>query len=190
MLENELLKILRKVQSGELSVPEGAERLETLDGEIEVLPPPAPVEEDFAADLGWWKDAWLIPLGIGTALFVSSAFFTSWTYTNQHFFWFYCSWLPLLLGLLVLLLGLWSIQARWVHVRVQPAEGKRVNISLPLPLALPGWLLRTFAHRVPGWEEKHIRDLPPILDALRQTKEPIIVEVNEKDGERVRVYIL
>jgi hypothetical protein len=190
MLESDLLKILRSVRSGELSVQEGAERLGALEEDVLVLPPTEPDDENITAGLGWWKHAWLIPLGAGTGLFMVSAFFTSWAYVNDYAFWFYCSWLPLFFGLTVLLLGLWSAQARWVHLRIHEEKGKRINISMPLPLALPSFILRHFSTRIPAMKEKHMQDLPAILDALRYTKEPISVEVDEKDGDRVRIYIL
>jgi hypothetical protein len=189
MLEAELLEILKKVKSGDFSPAEAAERMERLEAGIEVLPAPAPMKEP-AFDIGWWKYAWLVPVGVGTVIFVSSAFLTSWAYVNERMFWFYCSWLPLLFGLTFLLLGLWSIRARWAHIRVQEAGGKRISISTPLPLGLPSWILRTFSHRIPGLQEKNLAELPPILDALRRTNEPITVEVDDKNGDRVRVYIL
>ncbi len=156
--------------------------------------PSQPVEEDFSpgsvADLGWWKNAWLIPFWAGTGILVLGAILMGWAYSSRHFFWFYCSWLPLLLGILVLFLGWWSQHARWVHIRVNDADGKRVAISMPLPLNLTGWALRVFGRYIPHMEERVLENMPDLFHAMSKEKSPMTVEVDEKDGSRVRVYIL
>lgn len=229
---NQTIEILNKVKSGELSVEEGARRLqsfeasETNSANAEILGQPvigqpgeenpadlplgaetpwdakpswdavAPrdaepsQEEEFQPDLGWWKKAWLIPFWVGTGILVLGALLMGWAFSSQHFFWFYCSWMPMLFGLGVLFLSWWSQQARWVHVRVKDANGSRVAISLPLPLGLAGWALRVFGRYIPNLEKKVLDELPDILTALDKEKGPTMVEVNEKDGSRVRVYIL
>jgi hypothetical protein len=189
------LEILNKVKTGELSIEEAAQRLEDMEAGVE-----EPVysgealrsseAEVFQPDLGWWKNAWQIPLWVGIAIFVLSAFFMAWAFQTESLFWFYCSWLPLLLGLFVLFIGVWSQQARWAHVRVQEKDGTRVSISLPLPVRLASWFLRVFGPRISGLREKHLEELPAVLDALSSSDDPISVEVDDEDGDRVRVYIL
>lgn len=208
------LEILKKVESGELSVEEGARRLQELEnragaaanGTVPVsdstaawssaqvsVTTPQGIEahdEDLPPDLGWWKKGWLIPFWVGTGILVLGALQMGWAYSSQKFFWFYCAWLPMLGGLLVLLLSWWSQRARWVHVRVQDADGSRVSISVPLPLGLAGWAFRVFGRFIPNMEKKVLDDLPGILDALSKEKGPATVEVNDEDGSRVRVYIV
>ncbi len=216
----DVVAILNQVKSGELSVEVGAIQLQELELRASLVPaangatpdqqsqsasgdqPPAsaaqvsspPVEEDFSSDLGsdlgWWKKAWLIPFWAGTGILVLGAIMMGWAYSSQHFFWFYCSWLPMLLGLLVLFLGWWSQNARWVHIRVNDASGSRVAISMPLPLSLTGWALRVFGHYIPHMEERVLENMPDLFHALEKEKSPMTVEVDEKDGSRVRVYIL
>jgi hypothetical protein len=213
-MNDEAIEILKKVESGELSVEEGAQRLQELENNARaafdetapILDLPAqrsntqgsaapqvietPQQDDIPPDLGWWKKGWLIPFWIGTAILVLGALQLGWAYSSQNFFWFYCAWLPMLLGLLVLFLSWWSQQARWVHVRVRDADGSKVSISLPLPLGLAGWALRVFGRFIPNMEEKVLADLPGIIDALAREKGSTAVEVNDEDGSRVRVYIL
>lgn len=208
------LEILKKVESGELSVEEGAQRLQELEGldsaaangMVPVLDTaaarstaqdlaarPEGIEaqnEDLPPDLGWWKKGWLIPFWAGTGVLVLGALQMGWAYSSQKYFWFYCAWLPMLGGLLVLLLSWWSQQARWVHVRILDADGSRVSISLPLPLGLAGWVFRVFGRFIPNIEKKVLDDLPGILEALSKEKGPATVEVNDEDGSRVRVYIV
>ena len=141
-------------------------------------------------DLGWWPNFWLIPFGIGTGIFILGAIGMGWAYSSQRFFWFYCAWLPMLFGLAVLLLGAWSRQARWVHVRVQNADGGRVAVSIPIPLRLGSLVLRIFGPYIPKLREQHLDQLPVVLDGLADSKEPMTVEVDDEDGSKVMVYIL
>ena len=206
----EWLDVLKKVQSGDLGVDEAAKRLGDLEENQaepavqEILPPSpysqssfgdAPAAEDTQPlmDVGRWKDAWMIPFWIGTGIFVLGALLMGWSYSTaaRANFWFYCSWLPMLLGLLVLFLGWWSRNARWVHVRVQSADGSRVNVSVPLPLRLAGWVLRAFGPMIPAVREQKLDFLPDILDAVSQTRDPIWVDVDDEDWRsRKSLYCL
>lgn len=199
----ELLAIIKKVQAGELTIADAASQMETLEfasnseaRSAQLIPAenlerdePLQVEET-QPEIGWWKDAWLFPFWVGTGIFVFAAILMGWAYSSGRFFWFYCAWLPLLFGLLALFLGWWSRTSRWLHVRVEGAESKQVSISFPLPLRLASWLLRIFGPIIPQLKRQNLTELPVILDALRQAEGPLTVEVNDKNGERVRVYIL
>jgi hypothetical protein len=197
IMDSGLVDILNKVKTGELSVEQAAIQMESFDQAAQlpvVLPPPDPqsVEEDFQPEIGWWAHAWLVPLWIGILILVPSALLLNWSISNERFFWFYCSWLPLLIGLFVLVVGAWSRQARWAHVRIQEANGSRVSISVPIPLQLAGWFMRIFGSQIKGLREAKMNgaDVANIIEALKDCKDPISVEVEEKDGERVRVYVM
>jgi hypothetical protein len=103
-----------------------------------------------------------------------------------------CGWIPFLIGLSVLTIGVWSRSAHWLHVRINsPDTGKRtIPISLPLPLGLTALILRIARPFIP----KHI-DVPldEMVLALREVwregdDQPIFVEVHDGD-EHVLVYI-
>jgi hypothetical protein len=200
MAIDEWMNILKKVQTGELSAEEAARQMDSLESnqaapgpaipDADPLPQnPAPDESLPLPGLGWWQNAWLIPVWVGTGILVLSAWLLSWGYANERYFWFYCSWLPLSLGILVLLLGVWSRQARWVHIRIREAAGTNISISLPLPVHLASWVLKMIAPRISDLKDKHLDTLPQVLDALGDSKDPLSVEVDDKNGDRVRVYI-
>lgn len=193
MANTELLDIINKVKNGELSVEAAARRLEALEPAAAPAAsdtPPAETGEIPMPDLGWWRYAWLIPFGVGIVITALSAWLLSWGYINERLFWFYCSWVPLLLGILTLMLGVWSQQARWAHVRVRSLDGTRVSVSAPIPARFAGWVLRFLGPRIPALKEKHMDALPEILDALGKSREPVFVDVDDEDGDQVRVYIL
>jgi hypothetical protein len=199
MARDERMNIFNQVRAGELSLEEADRLLQSLDEQTRSNPAAeAPAAESSAAEqpaadvitgLGWWENAWLIPVWVGIGIIVFSALLINWGYTNERFFWFYCSWLPLALGILVLILGVWSQQARWVHLRIQDAGSPKISFSLPLPIRLASWALRVFGPRIPGLKEKHLDQLPEILDAIGDSRDPITVEVDDGD-DHVRVYIL
>ena len=151
-------------------------------------------DPEFSSRLEYWKRWWLIPLWIGLGIFIAGAGLIAWGYTSQRTFWFVCGFLPLLFGLLGIVLSWWSQTARWVHVRVREQKGgttNRVNISMPLPIRVVGWALRIFGDRIPGLNEhKAVRDsLPMLFTELEHSRDPIAVEVNEKNGSEVKIYI-
>jgi hypothetical protein len=213
----EAIDILNMVKSGELSAEEGAARLQALEtragdqntlasdvasnvkevvadqpgGQLSTVEQiQKPPEEELLPDFGWWKKGWLLPFWAGTAILTLSALWMGSAFTSRNFFWFYCSWLPMAFGVLVLFLSWWSQQARWVHVRVKDADGTRVAISLPLPLDLVGRLLHLFGRFIPNMDQQVLENLPEILAAMAKDKGQTSVEVDEKDGTRVRVYIV
>ena len=188
-MNDDALKILKKVETGALSVEEGAQLLQELENHAQAAdrfaspttdPSPTfipqtldgspPEVEEALPDLGWWKKGWLFPFWIGTGILVFGALQMGWAYSSKNFFWLNCAWLPMAFGLLVLFLSWWSQQARWVHVRVQDADGSRVSISLPLPLGLAGWGLRTFGRFIPNTKADLIANLPGIFDALAKNR--------------------
>jgi hypothetical protein len=191
------MDIINRVKNGDLSSEEGARQLEALEFKEEAASDEAfsseavfPSESsDPLANLGWWRYAWQIPLWVGVFIITVSGLLLSWAVAQASLFWFYCAWLPMLLGMLFLLLGVWSRQARWVHIRVHESAGKRIAISLPVPTRFTGWVLRIVSPFVPAEQRDKLVYVPEILSALSQMKDPITVEVDEKNGDQVRVYI-
>jgi hypothetical protein len=157
--------------------------------------PEPEVVEDFQNLAGYWKSWWVFPLWAGTGIFILGAILMTWGNYSQRLFWFYCGALPLLLGLGVMLLAFWSRQSRWLHVRINAQKAGRhdhIAISMPLPTHLIGWTMKTFGRLIPGLREQPevIDSMPDIMSALDQTSDPLIVEVNEKNGDVVKVYIM
>jgi hypothetical protein len=203
-MESDRLEILNKVKAGEISIEEGAERLKRLESEpaedFMTAPISGPVLQPASSeDLSdferkAFQNWWLYPFWLGLGILVFAAGLMSWGYTTGRFFWFFCSWLPLSLGVLVIILSAWSRQARWLHVRVNETSDEkqtRINFSFPIPTGAAGWVLRTFGSAIPQLREKGVMDsVLPLLDTLGSSREPMVVEVNEKDGERVQIYIV
>jgi hypothetical protein len=200
IMENRWREILEKIEQGLLSPEEGARLME--DGRPAAAEaagaagsppvddePPAEPEPDPRLD--YWKRWWMVPLWVGISIFVLAAALMAWAHLQSRGFWFVCSFFPLGFGLLVMLLGWWSQNSRWVHVRIREKGGHRIAISLPIPTTLTKWFFRVFGKMIPGLRDQDqvLSSLPDLLDELGNTKEPLSVEVNDGDDE-VQVYII
>ncbi len=159
-----------------------------------LIPEEPPVEETGPDPaMQRFRNFWWIPLWVGVGITIVGATFMFLSYRAGGFgFWFACSWFPFLLGVLVLALAWGSRTARWLHVRVHQKEGDRpqnINISLPIPIRLTAWFIRTFGARIPGLQNTGVDE---VIMALEKTSPntPFYLQVNEgEDGEKVEVYI-
>ncbi len=139
-----------------------------------------------------WSAWWRIPLGIGVVLTILTGLLLYSIYSAAGFnFWFACAFIPFLISVAIMALAWASSRAHWIHVRVHQRPGERpqnIAISLPVPLSLMGWILRTFRGKIPGMQGINADEMVLALNHVSPEK-PFYVEVNEENGERVEVYI-
>jgi hypothetical protein len=154
----------------------------------EVLSPPS-----IGPDFSRWRSFWEIPLWIGVGITVLSGILMFLAWQGSGFgFWFACTWLPFLLGVAVIALAWGTRNLPWLHIRVQQKPGERpqhINISLPLPLGVIGWALRTFKHKIPDTGKVNLDEMVMALKHVTP-EAPFSVDVEEgANGERVQIYI-
>ncbi len=211
MSAEERAKILQMVEDGKISAEEAMRLIRVLeegDGEAQadfepdsavetfVEPEPAPgpaPNRAFERKLKGFRRLWVIPLWAGVILTIAGA---GWMYSamqNSGFgFWFFCSWLPFLLGVGAIALAFGSRTSRWIYVDVKnpPGESPRhIQIGFPFPMGLARWGLRNFGHHIPDRERKVADDALKAVFETASSDEPIMVDVQEEDGEHVQVYI-
>ncbi len=109
-------------------------------------------------------------------------------------FWFYCLWLPFLLGVALMAVAAWSRTARWLFVNVdrsQSADGPRqIFLGFPLPLNLASWFLRTFGRYIQGFQHADMDQVVQAISMANSMEEPLVVNVDDsEDGSRVQVFI-
>jgi hypothetical protein len=102
--------------------------------------------------------------------------------------------LAILAGTAGALLALWSRDARWLHVKVEEAGGKRIEITLPVPVQLVGWVLRTARPYVDTATAGQFDTAIEMIQAMqvemdRPDGQPIIVDVKDEDSH-VQVYFV
>lgn len=185
-----IMEILEQIEQGELSPDEGINKLNQgtgiPDSEMPTSSPPKISEEE----LERWKNWWQIPLYVGIGIVVLSTLWLNSAYQNSGYgFWFFCSWFPLGVGVLLIALSWMSQKGPWIHVRVR-GKREKVAVSIPAPLGLAGWALRTFGHFIPNLDRTAIDEIIEALDQSVNSEEPLYVHVdNEEDGEIVEVFI-
>lgn len=188
------MEILGKIESGEFNPEEGAKRLAEFSYDIHE---PVVVEHInapriYPEDTQKWKRWWTIPLWLGVGVTTLSGLWMNSTYTASGAgFWFFCSWLPLLSGVALIMLGSLSSSARWLHVRLkeQGTHPSTMAFSIPLPTRFSAWALRTLGRFIPGLDESSVDE---IITALgNETSEnPLYIQIqDDEDGDQVEVFI-
>jgi len=204
------LQVLQMIEDGQITADEGLHMLERLaeqeagtTGETASGPilgntpadDPVPHRSpDLDPNMKYWQRWWLIPFCIGLGLTALTGLALYGLAQLWGPVWAtLCAGLPLLLGLTVTALAWVSRKARWIHVRVDTGQTewpKHISISLPVPLGLVAWAVRTFGWRIPALQRTAIDDVLVALDDTKTVDAPIFVDVNQNEkGERVQVYI-
>jgi hypothetical protein len=202
--EESKLEILKKVENGDLSVEEGSALLSIFDKAERQPVEPEIIDdhgEEFAEPMetpkvsGCWKAAWSMILFGGAVLTAFSAFWVYQGYTTKGFGWgFWLSWIPLVLGVFIMVGGWILLESPWMHVRIHSKEEKKdVNIvlSMPIPFGLARWVFKTFGSYMP--EDVRNKGIPELLDDIEvslKNGEPFHVQVDDKDdGSKVEVFM-
>ena len=206
------MEILEKIERGELTPEEGAQMLKgesasiaavsEAEKDIEIISPPPGSRDlppDFSEDIKKWSRWWLIPAWIGITLILLGAW---WMYSTLQSaginFWFFCAWLPLLLGIILAALTWPGVNRTWLHVRVKEGRSDKksnIAISMPVPLGLASWGFRNFKHYIPSdvrdkLDETAIDEVLEALGSSAKRGAPLYVQVDDEDGgEKVEVYI-
>ena len=197
------MALLSKIDNGEITAEEGLELLHTDTAEAtteteieietdfggadetEIEHSPAISTEEMNRWKGWWKN--LLYAGMGIA--VLAAFWMSTTYQNNGYnFWFFCSWIPLALGILLVALATKSQTSPWIHVRVK-SDTENVAISIPAPIGITKWGLKNFGHYAPQFDEVVVDGMIAALEDTTKNNAPIYIHVDEDDGEKVEIFI-
>lgn len=195
-MDVERRRILEMVRDGVIS-PADAERLllalppdeAAQDGEVEVtLTPSAPQPEGERRFRRWWE----VPFALGLILLGAAALCvlnTSSTLLSV------CGWGCGLVAALVVIVAWLSQWSAWAHVRIHEHGGRRIVISLPLPLGLirplqgvVGSAARRFADAETA---ENVDTALGMLAALGELPagQPLSIEVDDEDGDHIQVYI-
>jgi hypothetical protein len=206
-METERIDILKRLEAGEIDVEEAATllaALETAGREAPRFEAPLPDVPRVEALSGWsspaagpaesrqsrWASFWIYPMMAGGGVLILGALVIALVYaTGAAQGWLVCGWLPMLLGLGIMLLALWTRQAPWLHVRISEEGERKIALSFPVPLTLAAWVVRLIKPFVPQLRETAVDELILALRDSRVRGEPLFVDVqDDEEGERVEVY--
>jgi hypothetical protein len=211
MPDNVERKIFDMVEQGQITAEEGLRLINAMGGysdesepsedpgnaAFEVVPedermPTAQFSEVEMRRMKRLKRWWVLPFGIGLIITTLGAVWMYAGYSAKGFgVGFWLAWIPFLFGIFVLALSFQTSHSVWLHVRIQQKPGEkpqRIAFSLPMPLSLTRWFLRTFGERIPGLKDQPLESYSEILNNL-SPEEPFYVHVDDEDGESVEVFI-
>ena len=206
-MSDEKKKILQMVEDGKISAEEAMELIRAVDDDVaaeeaEAYETEPDQNSTFEPDPEWderiegIKRYGNIPLWGGVILVVLSGLWMFAAMQASGFgFWFYCSWLPFLLGVLAVAAAAGSKRSRWVFVNIKQAPGEtpqRIMLGFPLPLRFAAWALRTFGNWMPDMDvdAATVADLIDNLADAPSDEAAMIVDVqDDEDGEHVQVFI-
>ena len=201
MTDSERQQVLKMIEEGKITAEEGLKLMQALgddpvmDEGIIVEPEPVPGEThsypDFDHAIHRFRSLWMLPLWGGILLSVASA---SWMYAalqNSGLgFWFFCAFVLFLLGVALLALGFDSRSSRWIYVNVQQKPGEKPErIVLSFPLSPVSGLVNLFGKYIPAEQKGAVDDVLRAILLGTTSSEPFFVDVNDKDGQHVQVYI-
>ncbi len=214
MSKTERLKILDLIERGTITTEEGMRLLaaiehdnmdEFFDDEPSLvgdqafadneMPDSDPLANSIETEeIQRWKRWWSLPMWIGLGIVVLSSFWMKNAWNDSVLgFWFFCSWIPMLLGILMMALAWNSRTAPWLHVRIHQAPGEkpeRIAFSLPLPLRVSAWGLRRFGHYIPNFDASGIDEAIMALHDTKLNHAPLFIDVqDDEDGDHVQVFI-
>ncbi|MFN2220802.1 MAG: SHOCT-like domain-containing protein [Anaerolineae bacterium] len=197
-MENERLEILKMLEAGQIDAQEAASLLAALaeseaaedaaESPAEGLPsdrePPEPMETR-------WARFWIYPMMAGGAILLLGALIVGLvSLSGGAWGWLLCGWPLLLLGLLVLVLALWSRSATWMHLRISEQGRRKMAFSFPVPLGLAAWAIRIAQPFVPQLRDTGVDEVILAVRDSASRGEPLFIDVqDDEDGERVELYI-
>ena len=199
------MDVLAALDRGDISADEAATRLQASSAKASAQSPTrvryeqgpggtrASVTPKDGPNFGGFRHWWLLPLFAGLIITAASGLWMQEILTERGIgMLFLCSWAPLAIGLALLILGWASRNGTWVHVRVRNPGGspRLIAISLPAPLGLVAWSIRTFGPHIDALDGTAIDEILTALDQSIRKGEPLYVKVHDDgDGEQVEVFI-
>ena len=209
------MRILEMIENGEISAEEGWQRLQELTveeaglGAAELPTRALPGDEDASSmeiiqppdrsadaatmpDFDKWRNYWTIPLWIGVGVSIVFALVMAQAALAGSAFWALCASLPFALGVMLIAVGWGSRTARWLHLRVQQPPGEspqRIVLSFPLPLGLASLALHTFKGFIPDMGGLDLEEMVAAVGRNTSPENPVYINVDEGNGEKVEIYI-
>lgn len=197
--------VFARFAEGQMSLEEAEQALIAIEeGEAsahsyreDIVLPPVGEGEEKNVETKPFRFFWLIPLFVGMLFLLWGAFGMVNAYTTHERLTagFWLAWIPLTIGIIITVLSLISSQAVWLHVRIKTGENefpRRINISLPLPVFLVNIFMKN-SRKFNLDSLTHNRlsglDLDELIQELKNADSPIVVEVDEGSGEKVKVFI-
>jgi len=207
MMSEERRHILQMIQDGTLSAEEAMDLLAALDeddGEVDTAvdvvysqPLEGDILETNPPNMEKYRNFWKLPFIIALAFLLITGLWLRSLYQSSEGainFGFICVWSFFMLAFVVTLLAFFSRRAAWLHVRVKEKKGKRIAISMPLPLGLASWGIKIAHGFVDEKTQAHLNMASEFIGAAKEElkrpdAQPLLIDVDDEDGDQVQVFI-
>lgn len=141
----------------------------------------------------FWRGWWLIIFMPGLLLLVAAVNWMVEGYRAAGLSWgFWLSFIPFIIGVLMMWLG-WEVRiARWFHLHVNQKNKPgphEITISFPLPIGLVSWGIRRFGHFAGPIRGKDMQGVLNELDQAVASDGPMHIFVDDEDGDQVEIWI-
>ena len=206
-MSEERRHILQMIQDGTLSAEEAMDLLAALDeddGEVDTAvdvvysqPLEGDILETNPPNMEKYRNFWKLPFIIALAFLLITGLWLRSLYQSSEGainFGFICVWSFFMLAFVVTLLAFFSRRAAWLHVRVKEKKGKRIAISMPLPLGLASWGIKIAHGFVDEKTQAHLNMASEFIGAAKEElkrpdAQPLLIDVDDEDGDQVQVFI-
>jgi hypothetical protein len=195
-IDESKLEILKKVETGLLSVEEGAELLAILDGnqthqtkeDVVIIAGTGKVstnETRTTAVPAGWKSLWSIPLWLGIVFMGLSGYWLYSSYGSSGLgvgFWF--AFFFLFLSTAIVFFGWRLIAGRWLVLNISSKKEDKTEeakIWIPFPIHFANWALRNFGNYMPDdVKNKNYQQVIADLDSSLPDGQPFQVDIDEE----------
>jgi hypothetical protein len=200
--EETKLEILKKVENGTLTIDEGSELLGMMERAEEKQTTPQipefqpPEESKKKNEVTGCMKALLSMIMVGGAILAAfSAFWVYLGYKNDGLGWgFWLSWIPLLVGVVLMIIGWALMESPWMHLKIHFKEkGTQAGLdfSMPIPFNIARWFFKNFSRFIP--EKLRDIDFVEVIDQAEESiknGEPFEIQIDEeKKGSKVDINI-
>ncbi|GMQ79479.1 MAG: hypothetical protein BMS9Abin02_2076 [Anaerolineae bacterium] len=183
-----LLEALKSQGTDPIIIDANAPPGETLEGEIitplSTQPPP---------ELSRYRRFWLIPflIAIGSILLSGLGLFLLYQSVNPAYLGFICLWAIFLGALFSAAVLVLAQRSTWLYLNVEERNGVKIRVAFPLPLSLVKWAVRVARPFVPTEQFMHLQMAASLVDMMQRSpdREPIAIDVDDGNGDRVQIYI-
>ncbi len=204
MSEEARNQILQMVQDGVVTAEQAQELLQALQSPSDTpQDEPSPVltgdviQPEPAPDMDRFRRFWQYPFFIALFALLLTGLGLRALYQSSEgaiTLWFVC-----VLSVFILLFALTSLafmsrRSAWLHVRMKEKKGRKIAISLPLPMGLARWVMNIARGFVPNKEQANLDVASEFLQAAQDDlrspgAEPLMINVDDEDGDQVQVFI-
>jgi hypothetical protein len=183
-----LLEALKSQGVDPIIIDADAQHGDALEGEIIT-----PVSTQPPPELSRYRRFWLIPflIAISSILLSGMGLFLLYQSVNPAFLGFFCLWAIFLGAFCSAVVLILAQRSTWLYLNVEEQNGVKIRVALPLPLSLVKWAVRMARPFVPAEQFNYLQMAASLVNMMQSSpdREPIAIDVDDENGDRVQIYI-